>query len=101
MRAQEAVKALISWAVCGVRSASSAPDAAPSCLPLPFGPLPDPHGAECASTLAAELASGAWPRARAPRVTDRVAGPLPPERGVAVGERRLSLMVLKLLVLMT
>ena len=88
-------------AAYSVRRDAPEPDVDPGCLPLPFGPLPDPRGAECASTPAEESAFGAWPRARAPRVTDRVAGPLPPERGVAVVERRLSLMVLKLLVLMT
>ena len=74
----------------GVRRAAPEPVVAPGCLPLPFVPLPDPRGPERSS--AASL-SRARPRARVLRVEGRVAGPRPPERGVEVGERRLSLIL--------
>ena len=55
-----------------------------------------PRGAERASTPEAESAFGVWPRRCALRAAlDRVVGPFPPERGVVVGERRVSLMVYK------
>ena len=85
----------ISWAVYGARSASSAPVAAPGCLPEPFGPLPCPRGAGRALAPAAVSAFGVRSRERVPRFAlDRVVGPFPPGPGVVVvGERRESLML--------
>ena len=78
-------------AAYSVRRDAPEPDVDPSCLPLPFGPLP--RGVAWASLTPVGTLACARPRDRAPRaVEDRVEGPPEPER--VGGVERLELMML-------